>query len=263
MGQANTIRRAMRPIIVSSHKLHRRGWFAYATSVAMMGFVYLAVQNINAQRRYFDVIHLARNFEQGAPVSPQAIHAYLGEARSMVDAKECRSDLLGDGLTIILADLDGYDSATSGESRTASLEAADRFIVHVLSCTPTDGDAWARLAIVRQALGKDPSKLAALLERSSWYAPAEGTTLSARLEVWRRATEDILVTAAPTLDHDILTVLNYFPLGAAVRVLSGGSQGFQDRVVLASSSLSDERVMKLRKAGLDSLPPRPTENAVN
>lgn len=243
----------------NSSKLHQRKWFSFATAVAMVGFVWLAFQNFQAERRYSNVVYLANTLQRSVPVSPQAIHDFLGEALAMVDAGECRSDLLNAGVTVVLADLDANASTASEEARTAALKSADRFMLHVLSCTPTDGDVWARLAMIRQALGSPSKELAALMERSSWYAPAEGTTLRARLEIWRHAADDVLAAAEPALDHDILTVSTYFPLKAAADVLAGGSQRFQDRVISVSASLNDERVAGLRKAGLDILPARASE----
>ena len=252
-----------RAIIVPNNKWYERSLASYVATIAIIPFIYLAFQNFKAERRYVNVVYLADNLSRGIPVSGQVAHEFVGEALSLVDAGECRSDLLDAALTVVLNDLDASTAMAPGDTDIDSLNVADHFLRHVLSCTPTDGDAWARLAMIRRGLGAQPSELAALLERSSWYAPSEGTTLRARLELWRTAPDDLLLGAESALDHDILTVLTYFPFKASASVLAGGTQRFRDRVIAVSASLPVERVANLRKAGLTILPLRGTEGKVD
>lgn len=259
MGRVSIILLVIRPTIVKSgSRLHQRSWVSVVSAVAVAGFIWLAYGNFAAQRHYSDVVFVATNLERNVPVGTKAVRD-LGEvALDMVTAGECRSNLLGAGLTVLLADLD----AETTDDRRVMLQSVDRFLTHMLSCTPTDGDAWARLAMVRQALGERPSEEAALLERSSWFAPSEGSTLAGRLEVWRHAMDETLVLAEPTLDRDILVALSYYSVEDAVKTLSGGGQKFRDRVSTASASLSDERVTALRRAGLDFIPARTPRTSV-
>ncbi len=193
---------------------------------------------------------------RGEKVGADALRNYSARTSSIVEADECRSDVLSAGLSILLADLDTRNPTTDADGWMAALVRADHYVSHVLGCRPTDGDAWVRLAMVRQALGTDDDELANLMERSAWYAPAEHDTVLARFEVWRKADETTLVQASSVFDHDLLTVMNYFSPRDAMSVLSGGDSVFMRRLVAAAAALSDERYQALRKAGLAVLPAR-------
>lgn len=236
---------------MSSSIPHRGRFFSLLIAVSTAGVGWLSWTNFEAERRYVDVVSLATSLQHKFPTDGQVIGEHGREALTMVDADECRSDLLSAGLTVILTDLDINSSKRTSNEQTASLKSSDRFISHILACTPTDGDAWARLAMIRQALGYSGRDIAYLLEKSASYAPSEGPTIAARLQVWRQAADETLTSAKPAFDRDIFVALNYYSLQDAARTLAGGTQEFRSAVSKAASLLPAQRVASLRRQGLE------------
>lgn len=200
--------------------------------------------------RYSDITYTASRLEAGKTVAPDVVARLASTLGGLVDAGECRSDILASAVSVALADLDARDALADYDGWAASISAADRLLAFATTCVPTNGNFWARLAMLRQAEAENPTELAGLIDRSVWFAPSESGVIAARCVIWRKATDETLRLARHSLDHDLMTVLTYFQPNAALSCLDGGGPTLQTAAAEAARAVNDDRLLTLNRTGL-------------
>lgn len=254
MDRPNTTQHAIRHIIVKNDASCRRTLLSFVAAAALLGYLFLAWENINAERQASDVKYISSLAQLNREINPESLHRFVTDVYALAERNECRSDILQAGTAVILADLDQISAAADHDKLVGPLKSADGYFSHSLSCAPTNGDTWARLAMIRLALGAPPIQIASLLERSRQFAPAEGGTLVARLAIWTRTSEATLNLASGALDWDLRLAFSRFSTSNVAEVLSQSSVAAQKRIVAIASSLPSDKIQRLRQSGLGFLP---------
>ena len=262
MARASIITRGIRPIIVKTKREVTRtrtrnsAWPRPSAATILFAGVTLvcagfAVQQLQASARFADLLHLSEVIKPTDRNAAVLVSDYAGKAEEIVERRSCRSDIVNAGLGFVLADLDLQNSVTDFDAWTSSLERADRYIQHALSCSPGDGNLWVRLALVRRAGGENPQELAALLAQSALLFPAEIDALSARFVLWRSVSQETLDLAATTADTDLRTVLLYLRPTTVRSMLENSSPQLKARVSAMLPIVPPERLEFFKKYKLD------------
>ncbi len=214
-------------------------------------FILISLHDLWSSYRAADVFYLSRLINRGGKVAPEVVSAYAIKANGLVEGNVCRSDIVNANLTLILEDLARQNSFSDFDRWADRMQAADRFLVHAISCFPTNGNFWIRLAMVRFVSAEEPEELARLMTTSQWFAPAEKKVLTMRLELWRRVSALTLANADDAVRQDVLTALNHLPPREVVTLLSKPlSDAFRIYLVDAMETLGRDRRKRLENAGL-------------
>nr|WP_145959094.1 hypothetical protein [Rhizobium sp. ACO-34A] len=115
----------------------------------------------------------------------------------------CLSDVVKAGATVELTRLDRMDLTNAFPQWVETADLADSYLVHALSCLPTSGNLWLRLAMIRQAVAEVPTSLEHLVQLSQLYAPAEADVLRARLLMLNRLSPVGMSALAPIWKADV------------------------------------------------------------
>lgn len=149
-----------------------------------------------------------------APQS-EAIRRYAASAGLADVGDSCDTHLLADRAEFwrIVADRGSYETAAK-DKVVSDLRRAN--LTQQISCTPTDGLAWAELASIEQTERGWSDKVLHYLSLSQRYAPYEGPALTTRLDVLSRSEEP---QASDLLRRDLIAVLEYAsPREAAIQM---------------------------------------------
>lgn len=165
-------------------------------------FLYAADQ-VARYARYADLQYWARQIEKGKPVEAKTLDRLISDSYKSNIEKECQSAFVKPFLTVLLANMDKHNPNVDYERWFQALQLTDTFLQHTLSCLPTDGNLWARYAMIRQASAEQPEEISRLLSLSKAYSPAEENALSARYFLYNRLTEASLASAAAPLGDDL------------------------------------------------------------
>ncbi|MBO3762227.1 hypothetical protein [Ciceribacter sp. L1K22] len=220
-----------------------------ALAVAAAATIGLAARELAASVRFASISYLSDRLQDGAQLDAAVLSRYAREAMAVSNDGVCRSDIVGDGLRVILADLDRQNSFARYDAWAAAMENADRYIKHAIGCSPSDGNLWLRLAMVRWAIAEQPPLLSFLLQQSVRYAPANGEVVKARFIVWRKASEQTLDLAADALNADLRTLLLYAPAWEAARTLKDPGDLLRVRALAVFEELPEERKKVLKASG--------------
>ncbi|HCL67649.1 MAG TPA: hypothetical protein DIC56_22995 [Rhizobium sp.] len=208
----------------------------------------LSVAELRASVRFGQLMLMARYLETGTPVTRASVTNLADWADKVVSGDYCRSDIVRAGLTVKLAELDQRNSFYDYDAWAAGLEATERYIRHAIGCTPSDGNFWLRLAMVRRAIAERPEEIAFLMQQSVNYAPAEQAVLAARFTVWNAAGELTLKAARAALDTDLQTLLRYADVQLIRRILQKPGEGLLPHLRSAAALLPAERRAELTRA---------------
>jgi hypothetical protein len=165
--------------------------------------VSLGARELWVQSRFAEVTIASRRVEAGAPIGTGAILDLAQLADDMANHAVCHSDLLRSGTTLVLRRLELQDSTRNAAGYVDALERADSFLRHALSCVPSQGNFWLRLAMVGSLQGQNPQQLARFLTLSQLYAPAEEGALKGRLAFWQKVSQPYLKRLQQTLLADL------------------------------------------------------------
>ena len=215
----------------------------------------LAITTLYQSNKRAALLQIGRLIADNEPVSAQGVASERGDIQSLVADGRCREDLLAAGLRTTLKDLDFQNSYTDYEAWSQQMISADRFLTHALSCRPTDGDLWARLAMVRWSVVEISEEQALLMRMSHQYAPAEQSIIRARLVQWSRLSEASLKALESELSSDIQVMLLQFPTKEVATTINSGSAQFKTAVSKAALIIPQTRQDQITKAGarLDAL----------
>jgi len=205
--------------------------------------------------RHNDLLQIGRLIAEDEPVSAQGVAGVHGDIQSLVTDGICRSDLLSAGLKATLKDLDFQNSYSDYEAWSQQMISADRFLTHALTCRPTDGDFWVRLAMVRWSIGELPEEQAFLMRMSHKFAPAKQNVIRARMVQWSRLSSDTLNAVKIELSSDIQVMLMKFSTKEVAVIINAGSPQFKSAVYQASLIIPQTRRDQLKDAVAVDFPP--------
>lgn len=122
----------------------------------------------------------------------------------------CRGQHDRDMLTLALAEVDLAGDAAGGEPplMRSALDRAEAQARHLLSCSPTDGQAWLAHAILTARLQDRPASATAGVRLSSWYAPNDAAPLKARIRYASWLAGQSVDGVLPLLEADLVVFLN-------------------------------------------------------
>lgn len=165
-------------------------------------FVFAAGQ-VSLFARFADLQHWARQIENGRTVDREMLKRLVSSNYTLGFRNECQSNIVRPFLTVLLSYLDQINPNIDYEEWSRSLQLTEVYLQHALSCSPTDGNLWARYAMIRQASAEQPQELSRMLGNSQRYSPAEENAVSARYLLYNRLTDASLMTIYKPLGEDI------------------------------------------------------------
>ncbi|PPJ49381.1 hypothetical protein C0075_02120 [Rhizobium sp. KAs_5_22] len=222
---------------------------AISLFVVMCGlFLAFSIMELRATARFGQLMLMARYLETGTPVTRASVTNLAAWADGVVSDDYCRSDIVRAGLTVKLAELDQRNSYYDYDAWAEGLAATERYIRHAIGCTPTDGNFWLRLAMVRRAIAERPEEIAFLMQQSVNYAPAEQAVLAARFIVWNAAGERTLQAARAAVDTDVQTLLRYGDVRLIRQIVQKPGEALLPYLRSATTSLPAERQGELSGA---------------
>lgn len=211
----------------------------------------LAFQQMQSTIKFADLLYLNATLTAEDSANKVVINRYAARAEAVVADNECRSDILDGGLTFVLRDLDLQNAVDRYDDWAAAIARADRYITHALSCSPGDGDLWARLAMVRQASSENPEQLSAILDQSALLAPSEMYVLRARFFIWRKASALTLARSSETVERDVRILLRYSNWMDIGEILARPGANLKVHILAAAKLVSQDRIAVLKSEGVD------------
>lgn len=172
--------------------LRKRPKFVIALTALLVFVLFLSFIQVQRHAQFNALRYWAGKIEQGQPVSPAIIAAFTPVVTALIETGECQERFLKAGLTLALLDVDDADPDVYYESWSASLQRAERLARHALSCLPTDGNIWLRLAMLRQAIAEQPGDIARFVTLSQLYSPAEEAVVVGRYLLYTKLTHGTL-----------------------------------------------------------------------
>ncbi|QPB22372.1 hypothetical protein [Rhizobium sp. 007] len=211
----------------------------------------IAATELSSTAKFSDLTYLSSTLSAGDAHNKEMLRRMIPLAKQIVDDKICRSDLVEAGLYFILLNLDIQNSFTDFDGWAAAMGGAETYIRHGLTCNPTNGYLWGRLAMVRQASGENSEELSQLLTQSALFNPTEINALRVRFFVWRRANARTLALASDAVSRDVRVVLSYADIPVVKEVFAGGSADLKPYVSSAMTLVSRDRLDLFAKRKFD------------
>lgn len=188
---------------------HGLGIFRGLLIVAALCSAGLAFWDLSVTARYGSYSAILSLRARKEPVSAAAVAAYAGALAHVPDT--CRSDLLEPMLAVERLDLDRLSRAGDRSAFMASVHVSEKLALHVLGCTPTNGEAWLQLAVARWSLGRGADEQARLLSLAQAYDPAEWGAVRARLVQWGAVSPRVREIARDAMVSDLRNAAQYAP----------------------------------------------------
>jgi hypothetical protein len=147
-----------------------------ALCVAMLAWNSLGAFAASAQLR-----DLAASIEFGAKPDFGYLMNFIRSKGLDRPQADCGDSLTRAQLTVALAALTASAREKNKVSIATSAGIAQQTVVHRLSCSPLDGNAWLRYAIVLEALRQPRAKVVSALGLSYAFAPNEAWIIEPRI----------------------------------------------------------------------------------
>ncbi|TCM57785.1 hypothetical protein C8J36_102588 [Rhizobium sp. PP-F2F-G48] len=168
-----------------------------------------SIAQLQTTVRSYDLLYAAQLIEDGKPVSADYIETLL-DKMDAVDIP-CRYDVVTAVMTTRFYTLDRLNTASTDPAKwQKALVQAGAFATRGLTCFPTDGGLWLRLAVVRWASDASTADIATAMMRSQQLSPVETTTLIGRIDMWNRMSRVAIKAAEPAARADIVAYDAYF-----------------------------------------------------
>ncbi|MBW6426042.1 hypothetical protein KX729_32215 [Rhizobium sp. XQZ8] len=167
---------------------------------------YNSFSEVRRTAQYGGLLRSAAKVESGEAVDRITVQKLAESTEVLVRTRECRGDIIKAALTILLLNLDNENSRTDYDGWSASLLRADKFVVQALSCQPTNGNFWLRLAMTRQSIAEQPEELRLFLELSQKYAPAEERVTEGRFLLYSKVGDLTLSRLNDLILADLRTI---------------------------------------------------------
>lgn len=205
-------------------------------------FTILSVAQIRQLAEFGSLFSVAESLVKGQDAPASLIHARATNVDEIVADDICLTDIVTAGAVVVLADLDRADPDKDYDAWVAAFRRAQTYFEHAVSCSPTNGNYWLRLAMVKQAIAERPEEITRLMSQSIKWAPAENGTLLGRFALWNKVSDATLLSARDLVMRDLHALLTYGDtreVDAAVR-----SAGLPLHPYIAESArlLSPERI---------------------
>jgi hypothetical protein len=208
----------------------------------------LAVGEILLTARYGAYTALTSLMDKRQPVSAAAIINYAQRLSQLPET--CRTDLLNAAVTVDMRGVDQLENSGDQVAWIASLRSLEPRLRHALTCSPTDGLLWERLAVVRWFLGGTAKEQTLLMGMSQAYSPGELGTLRSRMEHWKRLSPAVIEQSQDALRADVRVILHHSPPQFAKKVLAEVPQVLTSIVITEAAMIPEDRRSKLRKVGV-------------
>jgi hypothetical protein len=152
---------------------------------------------------------VAQSIEADRPVdNADIVLLSTGPALELANTS-CRTSLLKAALSIQLAAVDRIDEVGDFARWAEAVQRSRGFLLHAISCAPTIGNFWLRLAMLSRATAEDPSALARQLNISRCLSPSERSAVVARLQVFGSVSPATRELAKSAVEADLLTLRAY------------------------------------------------------
>ena len=185
----------------------RRDPFLVGAVVALCVLsIALGAVQIKRYREFGRMRNVAASIETARAVSPKLIGEVMPKALDVKARGICQADYVKAALTVVLTHLDQQNSEQDFDSWSAAMVNAEEIAKYAIGCSPTNGNFWLRLAMVRQAISEQSNELARLVQFSQLYAPAEEKVIGARYRLYNRVTAPTLALLGPTLASDLTVI---------------------------------------------------------
>ena len=210
----------------------------------------IALKELAGTIRFAYLLYMNSTLPYEDSFNAAVIDRYASQAQSIVDAGECRSDIVQAGLSFVMRDLDLQDSTNRYDEWARAVQRADTYVSFALRCNASDGDLWVRKAMLSQAIGEDPTQLSVLMDQSALLAPSEMSVIRARFAVWAKASPNTLAASSDTVGRDIRTLLNFARIDDIRDILKDARPGLKPYVAAAAGFVSAPRMAYLNDKGL-------------
>ncbi|GGE01007.1 hypothetical protein GCM10011390_19830 [Aureimonas endophytica] len=145
---------------------------------------------------------LAARIEHGEPFSAETLARRIPTAWTALD-RVC-SDAVGRAaITLALRDMNDRNPAADFEGWSTALGGTEALLRRMAACSPSDGNVWARLALIERVIVMPMPVIVATMRLSEKLSPAEYGPLLARLEVARLADPALAAATAEITDRDL------------------------------------------------------------
>ena len=211
----------------------------------------LAIRELHYSIQFADMFVVAKQIEQGGAVSTKSLSRVAGMPEEVIAGGYCRSDIVMAATTIVLRQIDAADQASDYEGWFSAVTTAEKFLQHALSCMPTNRNLWLRFAVVKAVIAEDPEATAQVMAQSVKLAPADQTTLLARLYFWNRFSEATLKSSGPLVEQDLDLLFRLGDPPKIAQEIPNVGPALIPYIKRASISLSDSRKKLFARSGLD------------
>jgi len=201
----------------------------------------ISVRELRTSATYADLVYLSDTLGVQDSHDISMLQQTLPLADRVVRENVCRSDIVNAGLYFVLLNLEVQNSFYDFDRWRGAMESAESYIRHGLTCNPTSGLLWAKLAMVQQAVGGSGLDVAEALRLSAQYNPAEVDAIKARFYVWRRASDLTLGLATDAVRQDVDNVLVYADPDQANELFKNATDEFRKIAETQWNGLPSER----------------------
>jgi xanthine dehydrogenase iron-sulfur cluster and FAD-binding subunit A len=189
-----------------------------------------ALQLIVEDRREASMLAVADLLERRQFVTVGEVADAAASINMVSFGHSCRSDILRPGLVVMLSNLERMNQAVDYQAWADANAASQTYLSTMIRCTPADGNAWLRDALVAKVIAEDPAALRDKMEIARALMPYEAKQLFARLYFWKRLSPLALKTSEDLARADIRATLLYGSTDLRTKLRQNMSDAFADLV---------------------------------
>lgn len=235
-----------------ARKSQHPGPFFYFPFVIFLAVAFIL--SLNALTQSFRFADIIAKSDQRLTAAPSLTWVNRAMKRVVV-REECRSDILSIGLALLLRTLDHSDPDKDFDAWQALISQATTYLEHAIRCSPADGNLHARFAYIALQSGAADDTILAAINRSVVLSPADSPVVRFRFAIWRRASAELLHSARPALEHDLLIAAKWFSLADLRSAVVGASPYFKQ--ALANWIRAQDTTVQARMKQIDAERPDP------
>jgi hypothetical protein len=169
----------------------------------------LSAREFMVSARDYDLFYAAHRIDRGQPVNI----AYVSSLLDTVDRQDivCRHDVVTAVTTARFHVLDVLNgSLTKVEHWDEIVAKAGRYAEKAVTCFPTDGTLWLRLAVIRWVANAPADSIATAMIHSQHFAPVESGAVLGRLTLWNRLSRAAVVEGRKAAIADLAILASNF-----------------------------------------------------
>lgn len=217
---------------------------AVAASLVIAAFAFV---DLSTTASYGPYIALDSLMKRNQTVSAAAVSEYAKRLSKLPET--CRTDVWNSVIAVATRNVRQEETSLDRQTWIAALRLMDPLLRTALGCMPTNGQIWARLAVVQWLLGGSGDEQVTLLVTSQAYAPNELQALELRMVQWRRVTPYVLQRTQNAMRSDIRAVLTYAPSKIVAEFLANIPDSMAPVVKDEFALITPERKAKLGEDG--------------